>query len=114
MVRDVLKYPHAQLHQEVSQQPNNGAIDNSMGIASRPEHNVVDLQMMSDKPTNPSHMPLQPSLHRDVSSSTSKLLDELQLQQESSRQTKNVHAEGGMVRFTWNFIFHFGVFLELL
>jgi len=90
MVRDVLKYPHAQLHQEVvPQQPNRdimGSVDNSMGMASgRPEHNVGDLQMMP--PTN---------LHRDVSSSTPKLLEELQLQQESSHQTKNLQAEGAM------------------
>lgn len=52
MVRDVLKYPHAQLHQDQQQQPSQ-------------QH-----QMMPDQHSsmsNSSHMPMQTSLRRDVS-----------------------------------------------
>lgn len=96
MVRDVLKYPHTQLHhQEVSQHqqqqqsPNTDAGMMDLSYSSRSDHNhVVDL-----KRHNPFPMPMPGSLHRDisssthVSSSTPSLLDELQMQQESSRQT---------------------------
>jgi hypothetical protein len=89
LVREVLKYPHHQLHQENPNRLKSDAMVNAtgnMGISNRPEQNSLgNLQMMPNQPSNPSSMQLPTtSLHRDISSSTPTMLDELQLQQQKS------------------------------
>lgn len=73
MVRDVLKYPHAQLHhQEVSQQqqqqpqPNNEVGSMDLSYSSRSEHSHVG----DARRQNPSTMTMPTSLPSDASSTT--------------------------------------------
>ena len=121
MVRDVLKYPHAQLqNQEVSQHQQQqkqlqqhelqqqqqlnadlGMMD--LSYSNRSEHSHV----ADSRRQHPSPLTTPTDLHRNVLSSshvstpTPSLLDELRIQQESSRQT---------VRFTCFFPFRLGQF----
>ena len=104
MVRDVLKYPQAQLNQQSSQLSNDfGAMNDAMNIANGViDHSTSRIQnVTSDKQINSSPLPLPTCLQREVSSSTStpQLLEELNFQQDSSHQSTSLHAEGAMVRF---------------